>query len=793
MLINTNWLQKWVTFDLNEVELTRALTMAGLEVNSVNTVPQCDPNIVVGMVKEIQPHPSRDKLTICMVDVGDGDQLQIVCGAPDVTVGEKYPTALAGSQVGEITITERKVYGELSQGMLCSAGELELSDSFETLMQLDSSAEIGSSINKHLELPDSVLVLELTPNRADCLSVRGVARDVAVIFQKQKITTDIQQVPDESSSIVEVTVESPEDCPNYCGRVIEDIDPNAVTPDWMKMHLQRVGLRAIHPIVDITNYVMMELGQPMHAFDTELFDASEIIVRRSKAGEKLELLDGEQLDLGDDILLITDRDGPNGLAGVMGGQSSGIRPETRNIFLEAAFFTPKAIRRSVSRFNKHTDASHRFERGVDPLKQAEAMERATELIKEIAGGIPGPLIETTHLDYVPVKQACKVRSSRIERILGVAIPDAEIASMLESVNSSIDKVDDGWLVTPPTYRFDLEKEHDQIEEVARIYGYDRIPSTLTTSVIQSNGTKFSETDVKESSIRDLMHHHGYFEAITYSFVDPELQSKFKTGISPKPLANPLSENLSVMRTSLWPGLLSAFLENYRRNKDQIRLYEIGRVFHADIETDMIAGLCWGMSAPKQWGMEDRAIDFFDLKGDLLALLEITGQSENVEFRSEPYDGLHPGCSAGVYIADRRCGIIGQIHPEIVNEIKDESKVFVYELELDALLHRKLNQYQGISKFPPLLRDISLTVPAETPEVEISREIENCDQENLESFALFDVYCGDGIDSGSKSVAYRLTFRSYNQTLTDDEVNSSLELILDRLNGRFGAQLRKQAV
>ena len=793
MLVSLNWLKEWVDFDLDNAELSSRLTMSGLEVAKVSPVVECDAGIVVGKVRSIKSHPTHDNLTICIVDTGQNGKIRVVCGAPDVTEGRKYPIALVGSSIGNVKVEERSIHGEISTGMLCSAEELGLGESFETLMELDSSAPLGCPLNGYLDLPDSAFDIELTPNRADCLSIRGVAREVAIIVEQPISPPSINPISAESSSSLPVTVQDTEDCPIYCGRIIENINPDAKTPDWMEARLNRVGLRCIHPIVDITNYVMIELGQPMHAFDTDVFDASEIIVRRSEAGEKLVLLDGEELDLGSGILLITDRNGPNGLAGVMGGQSSGIRPKTQNVFLEAAFFSPEAIRRSVSRFGKHTDASHRFERGVDPGKQAEAMERATGLIKEITGGIPGPLKETRSSDYIPAKQPCEVRESRIERILGISIPHDRIDSILRAVNHDTDRTENGWNVVPPSYRFDLEKEYDQIEEVARIYGYDKIPSTMTVDLDHSRSIGIRETVVNETSIRDLLHHHGYFEAITYSFVDPNLQSHFRSEAAPKILANPLSENMSAMRTSLWPGLLSAFLENYRRNKDRIRLYEIGRVFLPENEIDMIGGLCFGMAAPQQWGLRERTIDFFDLKGDMFALLEVTGKLDQFEVKAEPNDGLHPGCSAGIYLNQRRCGSIGQIHPDIINEIKDEDRIFVFELELDVLTNRNVNQYQAISRFPPVTRDISIVVSVDTPVADISNEIARSEQENLEKFTLFDVYCGTGIDLDSKSVAYRLTFRSHEQTLTDEEVNSSLQTILSMLSKKFGAQLREQAV
>ena len=792
MKVNIHWLKDWVEFDLSDTELSQRLTMSGLEVESVTPV-DCHDKVVVGSVSQVQPHPKKDNLKVCLVDIGKDSPVQVICGGPNLSVGGKYPMALVGSQVGEVSVGETPIHGETSFGMLCSSGELGFDDTKERLMDLDSDAPIGQSLNEYhqLHLPDSVLDFELTPNRADCLSIRGVAREVAIIADKSIADFPIPPIKAESSSQVPVSIRDAADCPIYCGRVIEGINSQAKTPDWMIARLNRVGLRSIHPVVDITNYVMIELGQPMHAFDMDIFDSSEIIVRRSQSGEKLTLLDGEELNLGEGILLIADKDGPNGLAGVMGGGSSGIRSETRNIFLEAAFFSPQAIRRSVSRFGKHTDASHRFERGVEPGAQAAAMERATALILEIAGGTPGSIQELRNDDYIPVKQACTVRQSRIKRILGISIPKKRIESILRAVNDSVKEVPEGWEVIPPAYRFDLEKEYDQIEEIARIYGYDNIPSTVSFAPNSSTGIR--ETTVREDSIRNLLHLQGYYEAITYSFVDPKLQDRFKPDVKPKHLANPISENMSVMRTSLWPGLIEAFQENYRRNKDSIRLFEIGRIFLPDGEVDMLGGLCFGLAAPTQWGDEDRPIDFFDLKGDLYTLLDLTGCASQVALRAEEHAGLHPGSSAGIYFGQEKCGMIGQVHPEILNEIKSEEKVFVFELELSVLSTRSLNQYQAISRFPPSVRDISILVPADISVAEISNEIEGCAQENLENHTLFDVYFGAGIDAKLKSVAYRLTFRSHDRTLTDTEVNTSVQYLLDRLNQRFGAQLREQTV
>ena len=788
MLVSTNWLKEWIDFGLDVQELSKRLTMAGLEVVSISPVDPCGEEIVVGQVQEVKPHPRRDNLKICLVNVNQSSLLQIVCGAPNAVAGRKYPIALIGSTIGDQEIQKLLIHGELSSGVLCSESEIGLGETSDQLMELDSIAPVGSPIDDYLGLPDYVLDIELTPNRADCLSIGGVANEVAILTGSESKPSPIPSIPATTSNQIPVEVETFEDCPAYCGRLIENIRADAKTPDWMQEKLRRVGLRSIHPVVDITNYVMMELGQPMHAFDTEIFNSSAIIVRRSRNGEKLTLLDGEVLELGEGVLLIADRDGPIGLAGVMGGESSGIKPETQNIFLEAAFFSPQAIRRSVSKFGKHTDASHRFERGVNPYGQARAIERATDLIQEITGGVPGPLQEIRDNAWLPKRKSCVVRESRIARVLGLTIPHDRISSILSAVNKEVTAVEGGWNVLPHDYRFDLEEEHDQIEEVARIYGYDKIPSSISFSS-DDFFRGISESTIKESTVRNSLHSQGYYEAITYSFVDPKLQGKLNPKSYAKPLANPLAENLSVMRTSLWPGLISAFLVNYRRNHERVRLYEVGRVFLPKEEVNMLSGLSYGMFAPRQWGMEERQIDFFDVKGDLMKLFDLTGKADQVEFVVEQHDGLHPGCSAVIYLDQNKCGVVGQIHPEVLAEFRVEESVFAFEIEFEVFTERNLNQYSSISRYPPIVRDISILVNSELPVSEISNAIKDSAGEILENLTLFDVYSGVGIDLKTKSIAYRLTYRLHTRTLTDVEVDSSLAYILNILGKQFDAQLR----
>ncbi len=788
MLVNIQWLKEWVAFDYSTEELSNRLTMAGLEVDSISPVIQCDDRVVVGEVKSATLIDEAKHISLCCVDVGQDSDVQVVCGAPNVRPNGKYPLALPGSKVGDRTITEVEIYSRKSAGMLCSAAELGLGDVAGGLLDLDAAAPVGQTLNTYLNLEDFVLGLQLTPNRADCLSIRGVAREIAILASTQIKSQNLTDIEAQSGCGIPVQIESPEDCPVFCRRVIDNIQSGARTPDWMKQRLQRVGLRSIHPIVDITNYVMMEMGQPMHAFDTEVIDSSEIIVRHSRAGEKLVLLDGESLELGPGMLMITDSNGPIALAGVMGGEFSGIGEQTSSIMLEAAFFSPHAIRRSVSKFGMHTDASHRFERGVDPTGQRAAIERATKLILEITGGVPGPTEEIRFNQHIEAKQPCLVRHSRVNRVLGLDLDYETVESVMHAVNESVTAVETGWKVVPPAYRFDLTEEHDQVEEVARVYGYDKVPTRMNFEPgVYRN---LSEKHVSVTSVRDMLHSLGYYEAITYSFVDPALQKKIQPGANGFFLSNPIAENLSVMRTSLWPGLIGSFLENYRRGKESIRFYEVGRIFPPGGEINKLGGLIYGNAAPIQWGVQQRKVDFFDLRGDLERLVELTGNSDQLEFESEHVDGLHPGRSSRIYLSGNSIGVAGQVHPDVLDEVNSREAIYVFEMVLDVILSRSVTSYKTISRYPAVTRDLSLVIKATQNVSEVTEAIERTAGNSLESLSLFDVYFD--IDSANtlKSVTYRLIFRSNARTLTDAEVESSVQQVLSELHRRFDATLRE---
>lgn len=781
------WLDEWVEHGLGPDELSERLTMAGLEIGQVTTVDRCDPAIVAGEILDVRPHPDGSKLSVCAVDVGGDAPMEIVCAAPNVAKGVKCAVAPPGSVVGGRQIEVAEIRGVKSGAMMCSEMELGTGEESEGIAILDQDVQAGASLNGHLGLGDTVFGIELTPNRADCFSVAGVAREVAILARKELRIGDPPPVPAVTDRIVPVTLETPDGCPSFSGRIVEGVRADARTPDWMRQKLHRSGLRCIHPLVDITNYVMMELGQPMHAYDLDIIDASGITVRRSRHGERMKLLDGGELDLVENSVLITDSAGPIGLGGVMGGASSAIRPETVNVYLEAAFFTPAAIRSAVASYGMDTDASHRFARGVDPTLQALAIERATALLLDMAGGSPGPTHQTSSAEHVPRPAACTVRESRVERVLGARIASDEIESILRRINAEVTKNGEGWSVEPPSYRFDLEQEHDQIEEIARVYGYNTVPSALVP--VHGKPVRVSESLLPESSVRSALENSGYHEAITYSFVDPELQSAIKPSAPGKSLSNPISVKQSVMRTSLWPGLLEALRENQRRQQSHVRLYEIGRIFLADGERDALGGIAAGAYAPDQWAIEDRKIDFFDVKGDLARIFELMGAADSVTFEAQEIDGLHPGCGAAVMRDGERIGVVGELHPAVLSAAGVDGAAYAFEFFVQSIAKKSISNYDSVSRYPPVIRDIAVVVEEQVRAADLCDEARREAGDLLESVKVFDLYEGGDIDLKKKSIACRLVFRVKSRTLTDAEVDSVVSSIIKRLNARMGAQLR----
>ncbi|WP_455212542.1 phenylalanine--tRNA ligase subunit beta [Kaarinaea lacus] len=801
MKFSEQWLRQWVDPKVSTEQLAHQLTMAGLEVDAVEPVaPKLD-NVVVGRVIAMEPHPNADKLRVCQVDVGKGDPLNIVCGAPNVEKDGRYPVALIGAELpGGFKIKKAKLRGVESYGMLCSAKEIELSDQAEGLMTLPNDAPVGEALVKYLQLNDHSIELGLTPNRADCLGIRGIAREVAVINDLDFSPKESVKISSSIKDELPIDIKASEHCPRYIGRVIKNINPKSQTPMWMQEQLRRSGLRSISPVVDVTNYVLLELGQPMHAFDLNKLHKG-IVVRLAHKNEKITLLDGQELKLSESSLVIADQKKAQALAGIMGGNDSAVTDDTQHIFLESAFFNPTLIAGKARSYGLHTDSSHRFERGVDPQLQRQAAERATELLLDIVGGEPGPICEAVFSEHIPQSKPIQLRHSRLEKVLGVYIEQDTITQILLKLGMEVLPQDDQWEVIPPSFRFDIEREIDLVEEIARIYGYNQIASAkpVTTSAMVS----MPEARVPLSHLQRVLLGSGYQEAITYSFVDPELQKLIDPQQTPLMLANPISADMSVMRTSLWPGLIQAAMHNINRQQENVRLFETGLRFvpqnddsnQEPITQDaMVAGVCYGLAYPKQWALASRAVDFFDVKNTIDSLLNLTGQADKFIYIQDKHLALHPGQSARIVRSEDGSqdwvGWVGALHPAIAQKLDLAQPLYLFELQLESIGYRKIPKYAEVSKFPAIRRDLAIVVDENLASQAVSDCIKRVAPDTLKNLQLFDVYTGQGIESGRKSLAYGLTLQKQDQTLTDDEVNAVLSNIMSILNKELGATLRE---
>ncbi|MAK65860.1 phenylalanine--tRNA ligase subunit beta [Methylophaga sp.] len=790
MKLSENWLREWANPDFDVQLIAEKLTQAGLEVDSVSPVAGDFSGVLVGQVKSVAPHPDADKLRVCEVDVAGDALLHIVCGASNVREGLKIPVAVVGAVLpGDFKIKKAKLRGEPSFGMLCSAKELGLAESSEGLLELPEDAPVGNDIRDYLALNDFTIEVDLTPNRSDCLGVAGIARELGVISRTNLTPVTINEVPATIQTTFPVSVEAKQACPNYIGRVIENINPKAKTPLWMQEKLRRSGLRSLSAVVDITNYVMLELGQPMHAFDLQKLQQA-ITVRYAKTNEKLTLLDGQEVDIAEQTLVIADASGPLALAGIMGGDASAVGSATASLFLEAAFFAPDAIAGQARSYGLHTDSSHRFERGVDPQLAELAMQRATSLILEIAGGQAGPLTVVSEESALPETPQILLRANRIKRVLGIELEAAEVEEQLTRLGLEVTQVRDGWLVIVPSFRFDINIEVDLIEELGRLYGYDRLPQTRPAiSVLPS---AISEKQLATERLQSLLVDRGYYEAITYSFVDPTLQKHFADSeADPIKLANPISADLSVMRHSLWPGLVQAMVYNLNRQHDRIRLFEVGSVFRgelADIDQyQCIGGLIYGDVNPEQWADKSRKVDFFDVKADVEALLAI-GDGQ-VEFRAEAHPALHPGQSARIYQNGQAVGWIGALHPKLNKPLGFGGKAYVFELELAVCLQSAIPKFTALSRYPAIRRDLALVVDNSVVAFEIEHCLKGIESDILKSIQLFDVYSGDGVELGKKSIAVAFHLQHGERTMTDDEVDALILQITQKLQSDLGAMVR----
>ena len=792
MKISEAWLRDWVNPDMNTEALAHQLTMLGLEVDGLEPVAGSLENIVVGEVLETGPHPNADRLSLCRVDAGQDEILNIVCGAQNVRVGGRYPVALVGAELpGGTTIRRSEIRGETSNGMLCSAVELGLGEKSDGLLELDGGAKIGTAIGAALNLPDQVIELDLTPNRADCFSVLGVARDLAAGLRMSFDAPQVEAIAAATDTTIAVTLEQGAGCGRFVGRTIQNIDTAARTPLWMQERLRRSGIRPIYPAVDVTNYVMLELGQPLHGYDFDMLTA-DITARRADAGEKLELLNGDEVILDPEVLVIADSSGAIGLAGIIGGQSTAVSESTRHIFLEAAYFCPQVIAGRARRFGLHTDASLRFERGVDPGRQVRAIERATALLLQIAGGEPGPLIEVEDGEQLPVRAPISLRKDRLETILGVAIPDDDVEDLLGRLQMAVAAVDGGWSVTPPASRFDVSIEADLIEEVVRLFGYEHIPEIPGRFTVALGSA--TERRVSLRRLRENLVARGYQEVITYSFVDAELDRAFATDSEVIELSNPISSELGVMRQSLWPGLVQALRHNLSRQKARMRLFESGvRFFRQNtdiIEEMVISGLAVGQSEPEQWNGRKDPTDLFDIKADLESIFSQTLAAREFEFCAADHPALRPGRSAKIFRSGEQTGWLGELHPALMKKIGLTAAPVLFEIALEPATASRVADCQPVSKFPAIRRDIAAIVRSDLPVAAMEKAVREAGGPRLRDSVIFDVYEGKNIETGYKSVAVGLILQETSRTLTDADADNIRRAVIDRLSSDFNATIRE---
>ncbi len=791
MKLSEQWLREWVNPPLSTAELADMLTMAGLEVESALPVAQSFAGVVVGEITDIKPHPDADSLRLCQVHIGAVAPLSIVCGAANARTGMRVPAAMVGAELpGGKLITDTTIRGVRSEGMLCSASELGLAESSEGLLELPTDTRLGEDVYLYLKLDDSALELGITPNRGDCLSIAGVAREVAALSRCTLQKPTIKPVSATLDEQREVKLEAPEDCPRYAGRVMRRIKPHMQSPLWLQERLRRSGVRSISPVVDVTNYVMLELGQPMHAFDLAKLDGG-ICVRRARSGETLVLLDGQQVTLDGQTLVIADQRKLLAMAGIMGGLDSAIGDQTQNLFLESAWFAPHTISSRARALGLHTESSHRFERGVDPQLQARALERATQLLLEIVGGEPGPVIEVCRETHLPKRSPIDLRAERIRRVLGITPSPDEVADILHRLAMTVTVSPDGWRVTPPSYRFDIAIEADLIEEVARLYGYNRLPFSMPQASLAL--VPQPEAEVTPSRMRQLLVDRGYQEVVTYSFVDPTLQQLVNPGPTPITLANPLSSEMSVMRTSLWTGLVQTLLYNQNRQQKRLKIFELGLNFltkDVNIKQDIfIAGLVSGEPYPEQWDLPTRPSDFYDVKADVETLLRLGGAGDDFRFIPARHPTLHPGQAACIQRGEDIVGWVGALHPGLIHKLNLDGKVYVFELALEQIKQGNVSKFSELSKYPAIRRDLAVVVDEAVSAEQVCACVKSAVPDYARQVQLFDVYRGKGIDSGRKSLALGLTLQAPSRTLTDLEVDEIMKNILASLNNELGGTLR----
>jgi phenylalanyl-tRNA synthetase beta chain len=793
MRISLQWLSEWIGGPLPAPkDLAARLTMAGLEIEGIEAAAPPLPGVIVGRIVERVKHPNADTLSVCQVDTGTAT-VQIVCGAPNARAGLKAPLAVVGAKLpGGMEIRQAKLRGVESHGMLCSARELGLAEDASGLLELPADLEVGAALVDALGLDDTILEVNLTPNRGDCMSVLGVAREVAALTGAPLTGPALPAVPAASTETFPVQLTPGAGCARFASRVIRGLQPQAKSPTWLQERLRRAGLRPISAAVDVTNYVMLELGQPLHAYDLREL-AGGIVVRRAHAGETLKLLDGREIAMDESVLVIADREKALGLAGVMGGDHSGIGDDTTDVLLEVAYFDPAAIAGRGRRYGLVTDASQRFERGVDPTLQQRAIERATALLVACAGGTPGPTQLTELAADLPAQPRVALRPARARAVIGADIDDAAIASILASLGMQVAQGGTTWQVTPPAWRFDIAIEEDLIEEIARMHGFDRIAEIVQPA--RQSLPAVTETRVGGDAAADLLVQRGYFEAVTYSFIEPRLQQLFAPGVASLTLSNPISAELATMRASLWPGLVAALTANQRRQQARVRLFEVGRKF---VVTDgqgslqeiaVVAGLAAGPALPEQWGVARNAVDFFDLRADVEALLRATGALDDFRFVPGQHPALHPGQTAEIRRGERHAGWLGRLHPELERALELTYSALVFELDVEVALAATVPHFRDVSRFPGVRRDLAVVVAESVPVQKLLDCVQNAAGGVLRDTTVFDIYRGAGIETGRKSVAIGLNLQDVSRTLTDEETDAIVARVVADLERECSATIR----
>ncbi|MBR9789850.1 MAG: phenylalanine--tRNA ligase subunit beta [Vibrionaceae bacterium] len=799
MKFSESWLREWVNPAVTTDELTHQITMAGLEVDDVLPVAGSFTGVKVGHVVECGQHPDADKLRVTKIDVGEEELLDIVCGAPNCRQGLKVAVATVGAVLpGDFKIKKAKLRGQPSHGMLCSFTELGIDVESDGIMELAEDAVIGTDFREFLGLNDVTVDVDLTANRADCFSIRGMAREVGVLNRADVTEPAVEAVAASIEDTVSIDVNAPAACPRYMGRVVKNVNVQAETPLWMQEKLRRCGIRSIDPVVDITNYVLLEQGQPMHAFDLAKIEGG-IVVRLAEQGEKLTLLDGSEAELNADTLVVADHNKALAIAGIFGGEDSGVTSETKDVLLECAFFAPDHIRGRARSYGLHTDSSMRFERGVDYALQASAMERATALLVEICGGEVAPVVAVESEADLPKPNKVALRRAKLDSLLGHHIEDADVVEILERLGltveaSVLENGESGWVAIAPTWRFDIAIEQDLIEEVGRIYGYDNIPNQHPVAALKMHN--HVEADLPLKRVRDLLVDRGYHEAITYSFVEPEQQKLTVPGVEPLVLPNPISADMSAMRLGLIQGLLNTVVHNQKRQQPRVRLFEYGLRFipcesaeNGMRQEPMLAGVIAGTRGEEHWDIETNTVDFFDLKGDLEAILELSANEKAYSFAAAKHPALHPGQSAAIIVDGKEVGVIGTVHPELERKFGLNGRTIVFEIEWSAINSKVIPEAVQLSKFPSNRRDIALVVDDAIASGDIVNACLEQGGEFLKDAKLFDVYVGKGVEEGKKSLAIALTLQSVERTLEDADIAGAVEAIVAHVSEKFGATLR----